>query len=298
MAAGENMVRWLESTGRGPALRSAPLDVSVALRKHLFDDRHTCVLTSATLGTQAAVEPDGDSDAEPDGDRNDFPWLRRCLGIPNADALRLGSPFRYDRQVRVVLEEALPDPTRNPDQYLEEARHRILHHLQENAGRALVLCTSWQFVHRLTDFLRPRLMDQGLPLLVQGEAPLPELLHKKQRQPESILLGTDSLWEGIDIKGDSLTLLILTRFPFQPPDHPLTQARLRRIEEAGGSGFWDHTLPEALLKFRQGFGRLVRSTTDTGKVVVLDPRIRTRHYGREFLRALPGGLAALDQEPI
>ncbi len=127
---------------------------------------------------------------------------------------------------------------------------------------------------------------------------MPDLLHKKQSQPQSVLLGTDSLWEGIDIKGDSLTLLILTRFPFQPPDHPLTQARLRRIEVGGGNGFWEQTLPEALLKFRQGFGRLVRSSTDTGKVVVLDPRVRTRRYGPEFLRALPTGLSALDQEPI
>ena len=291
---GDNMVRWLEAAKRGPALRSAPLDVSLALARHVFNDQHTCVLTSATLGTQPAVE----SDPVPDGDGNDFPWLRHCLGIANADTLRLGSPFQYHQQVQVVLEEALPDPAREPDQYLEEARHRILRHLLLNHGRALVLCTSWHFVQRLAEFLRPRLEEQALPLLVQGEAPMPDLLHKKQSQPQSILLGTDSLWEGIDIKGDSLTLLILTRFPFQPPNHPLTQARLRRIEARGGNGFWEQTLPEALLKFRQGFGRLVRSSTDTGKVVVLDPRIRTKHYGVEFLKALPTGLSALDQEPI
>jgi ATP-dependent DNA helicase DinG len=307
----QNMVRWLETVSARPELRSAPLDVSVALQKHVFDDQHTCVLTSATLGSRAVVdvememEIDMDVDAEagaetanPDTADGGFPWFRRRLGISKARTLRLGSPFRYDQQVRVVLEEALPDPARDPGQYLEEARHRILHHLLENAGRALVLCTSWHFVERLTDFLRPRLEAQDLRLLVQGEAPLPHLLHQKQQDPESVLLGTDSLWEGIDIKGEALTLLILTRFPFAQPDHPLTQARLRRIEAQGGSGFWDHTLPEALLKFRQGFGRLVRSTTDTGKVVVLDPRVRTRRYGREFLRALPTGLGALDQEPI
>jgi ATP-dependent DNA helicase DinG len=283
------MVRWLEATARGPELRSAPLDVSAALEKHVFDDDHTCVLTSATLGNRAAVDEDVGED---------FRWFRQRLGIHKANTLRLGSPFQYHQQVRVILEEALPDPARNPDQYLAEAGHRILGHLLENAGRALVLCTSWHFVTHLTEFLRPRLADQDLRLLVQGEAPLPQLLHHKQKDPHSVLLGTDSLWEGIDIKGDSLTLLVLTRFPFAQPDHPLTRARLARIEARGGSGFWEHTLPEALVKFRQGFGRLVRSKTDTGKVVVLDPRIRTRRYGQEFLKALPTGLSALDQEPL
>lgn len=283
------MVRWLEATPRGTELRSAPLEVSTALRKHVFDEGHTCILTSATLGGRAGT---GD-----DEETQDFPWLRQRLGIPRATTLRLGSPFEFHRQVQVILEESLPDPSHDPAQYLAEACPRILHHILGNQGRALVLCTSWHFVKRLVDFLRPHLEAHGLPLLVQGEAPLPRLLHQKQKEPRSVLVGTDSLWEGIDIKGDSLTLLILTRFPFAQPDHPLTRARLQRIEAQGGSGFLDHTLPEALLKFQQGFGRLVRSKTDTGKVVVLDPRVRTRRYGIEFLKALPTGLSALDQEP-
>ena len=293
-----SMVRWLEATPRGPELRSAPLEVSTALNKHVFDDDHTCVLTSATLGSRAAVAAVDDDEQHEQPKADDFRWFRRRLGINKAITLRLGSPFQYHQQVRVILEETLPDPAREPEQYLAEACPRILRHLLENDGRALVLCTSWHFVEHLAEFLRPRLADQDLRLLVQGEAPMPRLLHDKQKDPHSVLLGTDSLWEGIDIKGDSLTLLILTRFPFAQPDHPLTRARLARIEAQGGSGFREHTLPEALVKFRQGFGRLVRSKTDTGKVVVLDPRVRTRRYGAEFLRALPTGLSALDQEPI
>jgi len=290
-----NMVRWLEGTGRGPELHSAPLDVSTALQRHVFDDDHTCVLTSATLGSRAVAEEQDEDERE---DKGDFTWFRQRLGITKANTLCLGSPFEFHRQVQVILEEALPDPTRDPKQFLAEACPRILRHLIENDGRALVLCTSWHFVEHLVEFLRPRLADQDLRLLVQGEAPIPRLLHDKQKDPRSVLVGTDSLWEGIDIKGDSLTLLILTRFPFAQPDHPLTRARLARIEDRGGSGFREHTLPEALVKFRQGFGRLVRSKTDTGRVVVLDPRVRTRRYGAEFLRALPTGLSALDQEPI
>ncbi len=293
-----NMVRWLEATPRGPALRSAPLDVSAALAQHVFDSSHTCILTSATLGSRAAVDDALDDGEEGEDEEEDFRWFRQRLGIAHAKALRLGSPFRYREQVRVILEEALPDPGRDPDQYLAEARHRVLHHLVENDGRALVLCTSWRFVEALSEFLRPNLAHHGIHLLVQGEAPLPRLLHQKQQEPRTVLVGTDSLWEGIDIKGDSLTLVILTRFPFAQPDHPLTRARLARIEARGGSPFWEHTLPEALVKFRQGFGRLVRSKSDTGKVVVLDPRVRTRRYGEEFLRALPTGLSALDQEPL
>ena len=126
-----------------------------------------------------------------------------------------------------------------------------------------------------------------IALLVQGDAPLNRLLQAKNSQPESVLVGTDSIWEGIDIPGDALTLLVVTRFPFANPTHPLTRARLRAIQERGGDPFLEHTLPEAVLKFRQGFGRLVRSHRDHGKVVILDPRARTRLYGRQFLAALP-----------
>jgi len=267
------MVRWIEPGRRGPSLRAAPLDVSPALRDHLFA-RVTAVLTSATMGAPSDTE---------------FGWVRAKLGIEQATTVKLGSPFDYRRNVRVVLEEAMPDPSRQPADFVRESAERTREHVLENGGRALILCTSWSAVREFAQVLHPALGDADIELLVQGEQPLARLLERKKANPTSVLLGTDSLWEGIDLRGDALTLLVVTRFPFANPGHPLTKARLRAIEQRGGQAFLDHTLPEAVLKFRQGFGRLVRSQQDRGTVVLLDPRARTKPYGREFLAALPDG---------
>lgn len=266
------LVRWIEPSRHGAMLCGAPLDVSQALRQHLFTNGPTCVLTSATVGT---------------GDDPTFGWLRRQLGIDEATTLRLGSPFDYDRAVELVLEEAMPDPSAQANSFRSEVVERTLHHLLDNGGRALVLCTSWDFVRTVAAALRPALQGHGIELLVQGEAPLVRLLQQKRDQPTSVLIGTDSLWEGIDLRGDALTLLVITRLPFQSPGHPLTQARMAALKASGRDPFADHSLPEAILKFRQGFGRLIRSQQDRGKVVILDPRVRTKGYGRRFLSALP-----------
>jgi len=269
-----SLVRWLESDSNGPVLRAAPLDVGETLREHVFDHPRTAILVSATLG---------------DGADCDFRWLRRQLGIDDCERMRLGSPFDFKHAVDLVIEEALPDPGRDAPAFYRESMERILDHILDNDGRALVLCTSWSFVRDLADFLRPRLERASIPLLVQAKSRIAEQLQAKRAQPRSVLIGTDSLWEGIDIPGDALTLLIVTRLPFSPPDHPLSRARKRAIEQRGGDAFAEFSLPEAILRFRQGFGRLIRSGHDRGKVVVLDPRVRTRGYGRSFLAALPEG---------
>lgn len=266
------LVRWLEPSRHGAQLCGAPLDVSQALRQHLFTNGPAAVLTSATLGV-----PDDAS----------FGWLRGQLGLDDADTLRVGSPFDYDRAVTMVIPESLPDPGADTGAFRNEVAEQCLQHVLANGGRALVLCTSWQFVKTLAAALRAPLADAGIELLVQGEAPLAKLLERKRSEPTSVLLGTDSLWEGIDVRGDALTLVIITRLPFASPGHPLTQARLQLLRDRGRDPFADHSLPEAILKFRQGFGRLIRGSSDRGKVVVLDPRVRTRAYGRRFLQALP-----------
>jgi ATP-dependent DNA helicase DinG len=270
-AAETPLVRWLEPTRHGAALCGAPLDVSQALRQHLFGAGPTAILTSATLGP---------------GDDPSFGWLRRQLGLDRADTLRVGSPFDYDRAVRMVMPEAMPDPADGP-----AFRAAVVEHCQEhvlaNGGRALILCTSWELVRALAAALRPALTAAGIETLVQGEAPLARLLEHKREQPTSVLIGTDSLWEGIDLRGEALTLLVITRLPFQSPGHPLTQARMAMLKAQGRDPFADHSLPEAILKFRQGFGRLIRGSQDRGTVVVLDPRVRTKAYGRRFLAALP-----------
>ncbi|MFK7741480.1 MAG: ATP-dependent DNA helicase [Planctomycetota bacterium] len=299
------LVRWLEPSRHGAQLCGAPLDVSETLRKHLFEGGATAILTSATLATteasaasgtaaHAPVDPDAAGSANerrrPDG----FEWLRSQLGIDGAEALQVGSPFDYDRSVRLVLEEAMPDPSREAHTYRREVTERTLRHLLDNGGRALILCTSWDFVRNLAQLLRAPLAEAGIELLVQGEAPLTRLLQRKRDVPTSVLLGTDSLWEGIDVRGEALTLLVVTRLPFASPGHPLTQARMQAMKERGRDPFQDHSLPEAVLKFRQGFGRLIRGSDDRGTVVVMDPRIRTKRYGQRFVGALP---FSADYEP-
>ncbi len=222
------LVRWIEPSRHGAMLCGAPLDVSQALRQHLFTNGPTCVLTSATVGT---------------GDDPSFAWLRRQLGIDEASTLRLGSPFDYDRAVELVVEEAMPDPSSQATAFRNEVIERTRRHLLDNGGRALVLCTSWDFVRTVAAALRPALQEHGIELLVQGEAPLVRLLQQKRDVPTSVLIGTDSLWEGIDLRGDALTLLVITRLPFQSPGHPLVQARLAALRAQGRDPFADHSLP-------------------------------------------------------
>lgn len=266
-------VRWIERSRKGALLCGAPLDVSAALRESLFKAGRTAVLTSATLGPV---------------DDPEFTWLRRQLGVTeNVDTLRLGSPFDYRNAVSLVVEEAMPDPSRDPSGFRAEACDRTLRHLLQNGGAGLVLCTSWEMVRSFAERMREPLAEAGIELLVQGEAPLARLLDQKRADAASVLIGTDSLWEGIDIRGEALTLVVVARLPFGSPGHPLTKARLRAIEQRGGDPFLEQSLPEAILRFRQGFGRLIRSHKDRGKVVILDPRARTKPYGRRFLQSLP-----------
>lgn len=267
-------VRWLESARGGAELQSAPVDVAPVLRQHLFGALGSAVLVSATLGP---------------ADDTGFRWLRQRLGLDEARTLRLGSPFAFDRQVELVVEEGLPDPVRAPAEFAAAAAARTVDYVLDNGGRALVLCTSWSGVRQVTAALRPRLAAAGIRLLVQGEAATSQLLRDKLDDPTSVLVGTDTLWEGIDVRGDALTLVVVTRLPFAQPDHPLTKARHQAITDRGGDPFAEDSLPEAILKFRQGFGRLVRAASDTGRVVVLDPRVATRAYGRRFLASLPFG---------
>jgi ATP-dependent DNA helicase DinG len=277
-AAAAPLVRWIEPGRHGPTLCGAPLDVSHVLREKLFANGPTCVLTSATLGP---VDDEG------------FAWTKRQLGLDSdrVDTIRLGSPFDYDNVVDFHVEEDMPDPAGHAAAFRQAAAERTLRHVLRNDGRALILCTSWDFVRHLAHELGPALHDHDIPLLVQGEAPLSRLLEQKRQQPRSVLIGTDSLWEGIDVRGDALTLVVITKLPFHNPSHPLTKARMQALERSGGDAFRDWSLPEAILKFRQGFGRLIRSQQDHGTVVVLDPRLYSKQYGRRFLSSLPSSPA-------
>lgn len=273
-------------------LACAPIEVGPILTERLFDQDFGVVLTSATLATRTAGDDEPAEHAE-----TAFAHAIARLGCAGADTLQLGSPFDYARQVELHIDRTMPAPKgRDPkseQHHQTELASRILDHVVATEGGAFVLFTSFKQLYALADRLRGPLDELGYPLLAQNrDGSRTEILERFRADPASVLFGAASFWQGVDVRGDGLRNVIITRLPFEPPDRPLTEARLERIQEQGGDPFRDDSLPRAVLRFKQGFGRLIRSSEDRGRVVVLDPRIVTTRYGRAFLRALPEGLEA------
>jgi len=281
----EDCVYWLESsTSRGYrnvrpriTVRCAPIEVAPILRESLFGQDVSVIMTSATLATAAG----------------DFSHIRSRLGCDNAEPLQLGSPFDHASQVRLLVDRTMPEPS--AADYVDQLAPRVLEHIRASEGGAFVLFTSFAMLRSLARDLREPLREAGYPLLVQGEDGPRGLLLKRFREHEnSVLFGTASFWQGVDVRGRALRNVIITRLPFDVPDRPLIKARLDRIRELGGNPFMDDQVPRAVIRFKQGFGRLIRSASDSGRVVVLDPRIGTKAYGRVFRAALPRGVEACD----
>lgn len=286
-------VYWVESSQR-PANRltqicAAPLHIGPILQKTLFEPCRSVIMTSATISTRGQkCKAEEVMPVMDEAQKRGFEFFTSRLGLKSCEAIQLGSPFDYCRQVKVYVAGNLPLPREDEDAFLEKASRTVKHFLRQTMGKAFVLFTNFKQLNAMADNLEGFCQRHDLTLLVQGrDLDRSRLLHKFQEDVNSVLLGTDSFWQGVDVPGETLSNVIIVKLPFSVPDHPLLQGRLEQIEANGGSGFFDYQLPEAILKFKQGFGRLIRTAKDQGIVVILDPRVVRKQYGRAFLQALP-----------
>ncbi|MBN2575112.1 MAG: ATP-dependent DNA helicase [Deltaproteobacteria bacterium] len=265
-SASRDSVRWVALSSRNVSLRASPVDVAPILAESFSRHAGPLIFTSATLSTVGS-----------------FSYVRERLGLADTAAEAVfASPFRFDLQALLYIAEDLPDPTH--ESFAAAAAERALALCRLSHGRALLLFTSFRNLRVAEEVFRAR---DEFPLLVQGQRPRQALLDELRTRVGSVLLATQSFWEGVDVPGEALSLVVMDRLPFSVPDDPLTAARIERIRENGGDAFGSYQIPRAALALKQGFGRLIRSRRDRGVVAILDGRIARKSYGAALLGSLP-----------
>ena len=264
-AADKEFVYWLERRGRGAFLRASPIDVSGLLQDKLFEKVPTVVLTSATLSSGG-----------------NFRFIRERLGLDEGEEMIAESIFDFENQAVLYLPAKMPDP-RSP-QWGAAAAEQVINIVNATEGRAFVLSTSNAGMNEMFERVASQI---DYPCFVQGSASKSELLKRFRETPNAVLFATSSFWQGVDVRGEQLSCVIIDKLPFAVPSDPIIAARQRHIEEQGGSSFYEYSVPQAIISLKQGLGRLIRSTTDRGVLAVLDPRLRTKMYGQQFLKSLP-----------
>ncbi|HTH51473.1 MAG TPA: ATP-dependent DNA helicase, partial [Pyrinomonadaceae bacterium] len=265
--ADSNFVYWMERRGRGIYLQASPVDVADLLRDKLFDKIDTCILTSATLSSNGS-----------------FNFIRDRLGLDRAKTTTFIAPssFDHERQAILYLPKAMPDP-RAPE-FSAIAASEIVRIINVTQGHAFVLCTSNSSMAALYELVSAR---TSYPCLLQGTMSKTGLLDRFRSTPNAVLFATAGFWQGVDVRGEHLSCVIIDKLPFAVPTDPVVQARAKFIDENGGRSFFDYSVPQAVISLKQGIGRLIRSRTDRGVIAILDPRLRTKSYGRDFLSSLP-----------
>jgi len=264
-ASDQQFVYWIERRGRGVFLRASPIDVSGLLQDKLFDKIPTVVLTSATLSSAG-----------------NFRFIRERLGLDEGEEMIAESIFDFQNQAVLYLPKTMPDP-RSP-QWGRAVADEVIKIINATEGRAFVLSTSFAGMNEMFERVASQI---DYPSFVQGSASKGELLKKFRATPNAVLFATSSFWQGVDVRGEQLSCVIIDKLPFAVPSDPIIAARQRHIEEHGGSSFYEYSVPQAIISLKQGLGRLIRSTTDRGVLAVLDPRLRTKMYGQSFLKSLP-----------
>ncbi len=268
----EDQVYWVEREGarQQTVLYSAPIEVGPILETQFFKEVPCVIMTSATLAVQGKLD-----------------YFKRRVGATNCETMDVGTPFDYARQMRIQISQKMPDPN-DRDNYAKAACTVIQSSIRSIQGGTFVLFTNARFMRQVAEQMAQDIEEMGYRCLVQGaELPRNVMLETFRQDGKAVLFGLDSFWMGVDVPGAALSQVIITRLPFAVPDHPVVEARMRRIREHGGDPFREYSLPEAIIKMRQGVGRLIRSTVDEGRIVILDPRVSTRGYGRTFLSSLP-----------